>query len=237
MTANRKRLETAYETCEDIKNYYDDGLWPSGICFYLDAKHFIHKKFPMDQAKAPKCLAWRKKNEGLIKDCISKGNKAGHGGKAASFFVAISLGKRICYCKHYEKLSGKLFAEVIENNFLEIFKSSCNPTRDMFVQDGHPNQNCYTAETALDKIDAVQFSIPRRNPDLYPIKNAFNLVEKRLSSDAVKYSVSNESYAKFVKRLENTLLSYLIEAIVSIIKSMLKRISQLTQGNSHHLKY
>ena len=107
----------------------------------------------------------------------------------------------------------------------------------MFVQDGNPNQNCYTAKTALDKIDAVQFSIPRRNPDLHPIKNAFNLVEKRLSSDAVKYSVSNESYAKFVERLENTLLSYLIEAIVNIIKSILKRISQLTQGNSHHLKY
>ena len=60
---------------------------------------------------------WRKKNEDLIKDFTSKGNKAGHGGKVASFFVAISLGKRICYCKHYEKLSGKIFAEFIEYFF------------------------------------------------------------------------------------------------------------------------
>ena len=60
---------------------------------------------------------WRKKNEGLIKDFTSEGNKAGHGGKVASFFVAMSLGKRICYCKHYEKLSGKIFAEFIDYFF------------------------------------------------------------------------------------------------------------------------
>ena len=78
----------------------------------------------MDQAKAPKSLVWRKKNKGLIKGCTSKENKAGHGGKVASFFVAMSLGKGIYYCKNYEKLSGKIFAEFIENNFIEIFKSS-----------------------------------------------------------------------------------------------------------------
>ena len=82
------------------KKIYDDGLWSSGICFYLDVKHFIHKTNPMDQTKAPNILVWRKKNEGLIKGCTSKGNKAGHGCKLASFFVAISLRKGICYCKH-----------------------------------------------------------------------------------------------------------------------------------------
>ena len=51
----------------------------------------------MGQLKAPKSLVWRKKNEGLNKGCTSKGNKAGHGGKVASFFVALSLGKGICY--------------------------------------------------------------------------------------------------------------------------------------------
>ena len=86
----------------------------------------------MDQAKAAISLVWKKKNEGLIKSCTSKGNKAGHGGKVTSFFVAISLGKMIfCYYKHYEKLSGKL---------TEIFKSSCNPAGNLFIQDGDPSQ-------------------------------------------------------------------------------------------------
>ena len=36
---------------KDIKRYYDDGLWSSGICFYLDAEHIILKTNLMDQAR------------------------------------------------------------------------------------------------------------------------------------------------------------------------------------------
>ena len=124
----------------------------------------------MDQAMAPKYLVWRKKNERLIKGGTSNGNKSGCGGIVACF-LAISLGKEICYCKHYEKLSGKIFAEFVENNFTEIFKSSCKSTGNVFVEDGDPTQNSKAAKTALDKIGAVQFSIHPRSPDLNPIKN------------------------------------------------------------------
>ena len=100
----------------------------------------------------------------------------------------------------------------------------------MFIQDGDRSQNFKAAKTALDKIGAVQFSIPASSPDLNPIKNDFNLVQKKLSSDAVKYSIYRESYAKFVEGVENTLLSYPIEPIDNVIKSMLKTISQVLQS-------
>ena len=58
----------------------------------------------------------------FAKGCKSKWNKGRYGGKMVSFFVSIWLGKGICYCKHYEKLSGKLFAEFIEDNFFEVLK-------------------------------------------------------------------------------------------------------------------
>ena len=45
----------------------------------------------MDQAKAPKGLVYRKKNEGLRE--TTKGNKAGHGGKVASFLLLYHLVK------------------------------------------------------------------------------------------------------------------------------------------------
>ena len=69
------------------KKYYNAALWSSGICFYLEAKHFKHKANPIEQAKAPKSLFWRKKNEGLIKGCTSNRNKAGHGVKVPNFEV------------------------------------------------------------------------------------------------------------------------------------------------------
>ena len=158
-------------------------------------------------------MARRKKNQSLIRGCTSKGNKGRHGGKVASSFVVVSRGKGICYCEHYEKLSDKFPAEFIENNCLEIFKSSCYPTWNVFVQDNDLSQNSKATKTDLDNIGAVQFSIPPHSPDLNPIENASNLVNKKSSSDAVKYSVSKKSYAKFVKRAENTLLSYSIELI------------------------
>ena len=83
-------LKLRMKFAKDIKKYYDDGLWSSEICFYLDAKHFIHKANPIDEAKAPKSLVWRKKNEGLAKVCTSKGNKAGYGGRVASFLFYIT---------------------------------------------------------------------------------------------------------------------------------------------------
>ena len=63
LTENDLKLRMKF--AKDIKKYYDTGLWSSGICFDLDAKHFIYKTNLMDQATAPKSLVWRKKNEGL----------------------------------------------------------------------------------------------------------------------------------------------------------------------------
>ena len=105
----------------------------------------------------------------------------------------------------------------------------------MFVQDGDPSQNSKAAKNALEKIGAVQFSIPPRSPDLNPIANAFNLIEKNICIDAVKYSISKENYAKFVERVENTFFSYPREPIDNIIKSMPKRISQVIQSKGHRL--
>ena len=92
----------------------------------------------------------------------------------------------------------------------------------MFVQDGDPSQDSKAAKTAINNMGAVQFSIAPRSPDANPIKSAFTIVQKKLSSDEVKYSISKESYEKFVERFENTLLSHPIESLDNIIQSIPK---------------
>ena len=57
---------------------------------YLEAKHVTYKTNPMDQAKAPKNLVWRKKNEGLIKVCTWNRYKEKHGGKVTIFCCYIT---------------------------------------------------------------------------------------------------------------------------------------------------
>ena len=135
------------------------------------------------------------------------------------------------------KLSGTIFAEFIENIFIEIFKKSCNTAGNVIVQAGDPCQNSKAAKTAIDKIGTVQFSIPPHSPDLNPIEYVFNLVAKKLSSDAVKHSIFKETYAKLAESVENTYLSYTAEPIDNIIKSMRKRISQVIQSKGHRLEY
>ena len=107
----------------------------------------------------------------------------------------------------------------------------------MLVKDGDPSRISEAASTVLDKSGTVQFSTPPRSPDLNLIENAFNLVGEKLSSDAVKYSISKESYVKVVERTENTLLRYHIEPIDNIIKSMSKRIWQVIQSIAQGLEY
>ena len=99
-------------------------------------------------------------------------------GKWQVFLTAILFGKRISHYKHYEKISSKLFANFIENNFIEIFTSSCNPAGKVFVQDDDPSQNYKAGKTALDKISAVRFSTIPRSPGLNTMENSFNLVGK-----------------------------------------------------------
>ena len=77
-----------------IRNY-DENLWTEGVSFYLDGKSFIHKTNPLDQARAPSARVWRKKNEGLRRNCTRRGNKAVVGSRTAHFFVSISYGKGV----------------------------------------------------------------------------------------------------------------------------------------------
>ena len=76
------------------------------ILLYMLSSLYI-KQIQRIRQRLQKPWSGEKKHEIVIKGCTWKGNKAGHGGKVANYFVAISLGKGICYCKHYEKLSEK----------------------------------------------------------------------------------------------------------------------------------
>ena len=104
----------------------------------------------------------------------------------------------------------------------------------MFLQDGDPSQNSKAAKTTLDKIGAVQFTIPLRSPDLHPIENAFNLVEIKSNSVQSNIPFPKRVMQSLGKELK-TVLSYPIVPIDNIIKPMLKIVSQVIQG--YLLKY
>ena len=89
-----KDLKLRMKFARDMKKYYDNGLWASGICFILMLRTLCIKQIQRTRQRFQKiCLVWRKENEDLTKGCTSKGNKARHGSKVASFLLLYHLVK------------------------------------------------------------------------------------------------------------------------------------------------
>ena len=120
---------------------FDSNVWTDRICFYLDGSSFVFKNNPCDQAVAPTCRVWRKRNEGLLQGCVAKGRKCGTGGKLVHLMVAISYKKGVIVCEQYEKLNGAYFVSFIERNFANMFRDSGEALSRLWIQDGDPSQN------------------------------------------------------------------------------------------------
>ena len=78
---------------KDIKEYYDDGLWPSGICFYLDANQFTHKTNPMDRQRLQKAWSGETKTKALSRVALQREIKQGMVAKWQVFLLLYHLVK------------------------------------------------------------------------------------------------------------------------------------------------
>ena len=219
-----------------LKKYPKD-VWCNEIAFYLDGVSFVHKRNPADQAKAPSGRIWRQKSEGIMQGCTSKGSKVGAGGKVAHFMAAISYGKGFIICEQYDKMNGPYFASFIERNFSYMFQVSCNPSSNLFIQDGDPSQNSQLAKASMETCGAKLLPIPPRSPDLNPIENIFNIVRTQLADDAIKNNIENETFEQFSERARCIMLNFPIAVIDRTIDSMQKRMQMLTKNNGERLKY
>jgi len=229
----QKRLKFARK-CQNVPN----SLWKEGISFYLDGTSWVHKTNPNSHVRTARTRMWKKKGEGLHKDCTSKGKKEGTGGRTAKFMVAIAYGKGIIKCYQYQDhINGELFSEFIKQNFNHMFASSANPTGRLFLQDGDPSQNSAVARDAMDSVNCKLFKIPARSPDLNPIENIFHLVGKQLKSDACEKNITKETFVAFSNRVKQTMVNFPSEIIDKTIASMPKRVAMVIKNRGMRTKY
>lgn len=234
---SEKDLKKRLTFCKNLKKQKrGQDFWTKGISFYLDGTGFEFKTNPFDQARAPKAREWRKSCEGLDVHCVAKGRKEGK--KNANFMVAVSYGKGVVLCKQYfGTITGGKFAKIIRTEFNEAFAASCNPDDKVFLQDGCPRQNSAIAKRAWERIGAEVFKIPARSPDINCIENLFHLVNKELQSQAINRNITKETFEEFSLRVQNTLHSFSVELIDSIITSMDKRIDEIIKRKGQRIKY
>lgn len=77
---------------------------------------------------------WRKRGEGLSRECTAKGRKEGRGGRMAKFMAAIAYGKGVIECHQYEGgLSGKKCAQFFRDRFPVIVERGNNQRGRLFL--------------------------------------------------------------------------------------------------------
>ena len=80
-------------------------------------------------------------------------------------------------------------------------------------------------------------SIPPGSPDMNPIENVFNLVDKKLRSDAIEKTITYESYKEFSARVKSTMENFTVDMIDKIIDTMPKRMHEIVKSRAQRLKY
>ena len=227
----QKDLKVRLAFARKVRRKLNPNIWKHGICFYLDGVSFTHKYNPSDQARAPKTMAWRRRNEGLKYKCTTKGSHEGTGGKVAHFIAAIAHGKGMVLCEQYHgKLNDQSFANFVREHFPGLFRNSSNLKGKLFLQDRDPFQNSKKAKEAIHGMGARKFSIPPRSPDMNPIENIFHLVKRKLNSDAIENNITQEGFKEFSDRVKKTMTNFPPNTIDNTIDSMDKRISLIIKS-------
>jgi len=230
-----KRLRFAKDMAQRVDSR---NLWQREIAFYLDGAGFQHKYNPYDEAKSIKTMAWRKKDEGLQRNCTAKGSHVGSGGRVLHFMVAISYSKGVVLCEQYEgRINGQMFADFISKHFKSTFERSVNPNSGLFLQDGDPSQNSKKARQAMELIGATKFSIPPRSPDMNPIENLFNYAKANLHNQAIEREITFEGVEQYATRIKDTLENTSVSYINKVIESMDSRMSQIIAAGGRRIKY
>ena len=104
----------------------------------------------------------------------AKGTQVGSYGRVVKMIVAISYGKDIIYCEHYEKLDGNNYADFIRRNFQNMCQKSGKCSK-LFVQDNCPILNYAKERKARKEVGRELFPIPKKSGYLNPIENEFNI--------------------------------------------------------------
>ena len=98
--------------------------------------------------------------------------------------------------EQYEgQLNGKRFAEIVREQFPNLFERSSNAMGKTILEDGNPSQNSCKAQEAMCQGGAWKFSIPACSPDLNPIENLFGNVKLQLQDDALHKMITHEMYS------------------------------------------
>lgn len=234
---SEKDLKERLKFAKNIRKDCSKDVWKDNVAFYLDCVRFWYKRNPADQASAPHGHIWRKKCEGVMSGCTSKGGKVGSGGKVVKVILAIIYGKGAIVCHQYDKLDSRYFAKFVQDHFENMFTIANKNGSRLFLQDNCPVQNSALARRALRDKKVKQRKLPPRRGDIHCTENFFQAVKVELDKQALELNITRETYEEFSERFISTIKNMPVDVVEKIIESMDSRISLVILSKGQRTKY
>ena len=116
----------------------------------------------------------------------SKGKNAEVEGRVVYFIAYISYGKGGCFCEQRKKNDWCILCWFYQTNYKKTIRQSHNRAGNLFIQDGNLSQNSKASALEWQKRKIKLLSIPPHSPDINPIKNMFNFIDRKLKSNALE---------------------------------------------------
>ncbi len=222
--------------------------WEEAIHLWIDAKYW---RFQPDGDKARKMhktaggqtKVKRKKDEGLLPECIGEGSKVTTGRKGWHLLVGFGNG-RVCLTAQYVKMNEPTMLQLIDDEIRfaprEAWGLQAGAVGTAYrpwvvLQDGDRSQNCAAARAAFDRRHMTIFpQWPPNSPDLNCIENLWPRVSRALATTQPQ---GTETRDAFLVRLKATLRATPEAFVRKLIRSMPERMRSCIGNDGGRVKY
>ena len=131
--------------------------------------------YPLDQARAPRAMAWRKPGQRFYFSLTAKDVMKAQERMLLTLWQQLHMERVIAAEQYHGRINAEKFSSFAFEHFARMFKKSANPRGKLFCQDGDPSQNSVKTRYAWHEVGARKFSIPARSSDLMILKTSFIL--------------------------------------------------------------
>ena len=136
--------------------------------------------------------------------------------------------------KTSNKMNSDEYKTIINNGLFDfLVDKQIDPKSIIFQQD---NASCHKSKKVLDHFQNNQIALlywPPNSPDLNPIENVWNFLEKQIRKSGIKFSSDDHLW----NEIEKEWYKIPLEIIRNLFSSMKTRIVQLKKSNFNATNY
>ena len=158
-------------------------FWTQHICWHINEIGLEHESNPYEHAKLLSSCEGRMKSGGLNLNCTSKRFKGGK--SSVNFYDWNDVWKEHCsLCDNDRRIIRRYYAELTRDETNKTFRKFGKASK-LILEHGDPLQNSKKPCEKLHEQNIFLYIIPTQLPNLNPVENLLNYVNRSISKDSL----------------------------------------------------